>query len=157
VQIGSSSRRLLSGAGGSACVEQRDYNASPLTILFLARFGGVDGMVPEINRIHITGASGCGTSTLGQAVASRLGCAFFDSDDFFWKPTVPPYRQPRGPHERVALALNELWQHARLVFSGSISGWGTQSHGECERSQIVSVGLFHAHSSTKVCIHKFKW
>lgn len=47
------------------------------------------------DRIHIFGASGSGTSTLGRAVAARLGYAFLDADDFYWLPTDPPFREKR--------------------------------------------------------------
>jgi adenylate kinase family enzyme len=45
--------------------------------------------------IHITGASGSGTSTLGQALAESVGCPWLDADDFFWLPTDPPYTDKR--------------------------------------------------------------
>lgn len=45
--------------------------------------------------IHIFGASGSGTSTLGRAVAAGLGWRFLDTDDFFWLPTDPPFTTPR--------------------------------------------------------------
>lgn len=32
--------------------------------------------------IVVMGVSGCGKSTLGQALAARLGCPFYDGDDF---------------------------------------------------------------------------
>jgi len=37
-----------------------------------------------IQRIHILGASGSGTTTLGRALAERLQCPHFDTDDYFW-------------------------------------------------------------------------
>ena len=37
--------------------------------------------------IHIYGASGSGTSTLGRALADALGLVLMDSDDYFWQPT----------------------------------------------------------------------
>ena len=54
-------------------------------------------------RIHITGASGSGTTTLGRALASRLATPCHDSDDFFWRPTDPPYRDERPEDERLRL------------------------------------------------------
>jgi hypothetical protein len=42
-------------------------------------------------RIHITGASGSGCTTLGRALADRLGCASLDTDDYFWRPSDPPF------------------------------------------------------------------
>jgi adenylate kinase family enzyme len=76
------------------------------------------------NRIHVVGASGAGTSTLGQAVATRLGAPFFDTDDFYWRPTAPPYQEPRDVAERVALMGTELNLTDRWVLSGSLCGWG---------------------------------
>ncbi|MHC5051744.1 MAG: AAA family ATPase [Planctomycetota bacterium] len=73
-------------------------------------------------RIHITGASGTGATTLGRALARELSCAHFDSDDYFWLPTQPPYREQRAPAERVRLLerdMGDAW-----VLSGSVSGWG---------------------------------
>ena len=73
-------------------------------------------------RIHITGASGTGTTTLGRALARERQCAYFDSDDYYWVPTQPPYRKKREPSERVRLLerdLGDAW-----VLSGSLAGWG---------------------------------
>jgi len=43
-----------------------------------------------IQRIHILGASGSGTTTLGRALAERLQYPHFETDDYFWLPTAPP-------------------------------------------------------------------
>ena len=56
-----------------------------------------------INRIHITGASGCGVTTLGQALAAQLQFAVLDADDFFWEPTVPPFQKKRNRPDRLAM------------------------------------------------------
>ena len=53
--------------------------------------------------IHIFGASGSGTTTLGRYLAQRLGGVHLDSDDFFWLPTDPPYTQKRPIEMRVPL------------------------------------------------------
>jgi len=37
--------------------------------------------------IHIYGASGSGTSTLGIFISEQLGYTFMDTDDYFWIPT----------------------------------------------------------------------
>ena len=76
-------------------------------------------------RIHVTGASGCGVSTLGAALARRLGCAQFDTDDSYWKPTDPPYRESRPVAERLALIEAAIdAATAGWVLSGSLDGWG---------------------------------
>ena len=42
-------------------------------------------------RIHIMGASGAGVTTLGRALADTLGLPHHDTDDYYWRPTDPPY------------------------------------------------------------------
>ena len=76
------------------------------------------------HRIHITGASGCGTTTLGQALSARLGWEHLDADDFFWEPTEPPYQRKRLREQRLALVLQALGERPKVVLSGSICGWG---------------------------------
>jgi hypothetical protein len=75
-------------------------------------------------RIHILGASGAGTTTLGAALASGLGVPHLDSDDAFWVKTDPPYVTPRAPKERVALLLPRLSGQGGWVLSGAAIGWG---------------------------------
>ncbi len=75
-------------------------------------------------RIHILGASGCGTTTLGVALATRLGAAHVDTDDYFWEPTDPPYSAPRPRAERQAKLARDLELHTAWVLSGSLCGWG---------------------------------
>ena len=76
-------------------------------------------------RLHITGASGCGVSTLGAAVARRLGAAHLDTDAFYWLATDPPFQSSRPIPERLAMleaafaAAPDGW-----VLSGSLDGWG---------------------------------
>lgn len=88
-------------------------------------------------QIHITGASGCGTTTLGGALAARLRWASLDADDFFWEPTTPPYQRKRSRPDRLALILEALSGHPKSVLSGSICGWGD----ELERSFDLVVFL----------------
>ncbi|HEY3798944.1 MAG TPA: AAA family ATPase [Caulobacteraceae bacterium] len=75
-------------------------------------------------RIHILGASGSGTTTLGRALAARLGVAHLDSDDFYWMPTQPPFETPRPAPERVAMLGAALDGAGDWVLSGSMVGWG---------------------------------
>ena len=75
-------------------------------------------------RLHITGASGSGTSTLGTALSESLGIAQFDTDDFYWLPLEPHYSKKRTIPERLRL-LNEAFEQAgSWVLSGSIGHWG---------------------------------
>jgi adenylate kinase family enzyme len=75
-------------------------------------------------RIHILGASGAGTTTLGSALAACLGCPHLDTDEYFWLPTDPPFQQARSRTDRQALLGAALARHEGWVLSGSLCGWG---------------------------------
>jgi adenylate kinase family enzyme len=75
-------------------------------------------------RIHIFGASGSGTTTLGREVADRLNVRYLDSDDYFWERTEPPFTAPRPRNERSALLLRDVSDAGEWVLSGSMIGWG---------------------------------
>ena len=83
---------------------------------------------PGPRRVHLTGASGSGTTTLGRALASRLGLAHLDTDDFYWQPTDPPYQTKRPMPDRLARLEAALDAAATAqggwVLSGSLVGWG---------------------------------
>ncbi len=71
------------------------------------------------------GASGSGTTTLGRALSEELGTAFFDTDDYFWLPTSPPFQQRRHVDERRTLLLGDMDQVPDAVVAGSVVGWGS--------------------------------
>ncbi|HYE20601.1 MAG TPA: AAA family ATPase, partial [Tepidisphaeraceae bacterium] len=75
-------------------------------------------------RIHLTGASGSGTTTLGRALGQRLGLAHLDTDDFYWLPTDPPYQAARPMPDRLARLEAALDVELGWVLSGSLAGWG---------------------------------
>ncbi len=75
-------------------------------------------------QIHITGAAGCGVTTLGAALAERLGITQFDTDDYYWMPTVPPFRQKRDIPDRLRLLHAEFSTHPGWVLSGAMESWG---------------------------------
>ena len=74
--------------------------------------------------VHIFGASGSGTSTLGRAISERTGFAFLDSDDYIWAPTDPPFTTLRTHAERLPLLQRDLERIENAVLSGSLVGWG---------------------------------
>ena len=74
-------------------------------------------------RIHLVGASGSGTTTLGRALAQHLDCLHRDTDDYFWVPTDPPFEKIRPVEQRHALLGPDLAGDA-WVLSGSLCGWG---------------------------------
>jgi uridine kinase len=75
-------------------------------------------------RALITGASGSGTTTLGEALASSIDGLFFDADDFYWLPTDPPFTEKRNRDLRTSLFTEALRSHPRVVVAGSVVGWG---------------------------------
>lgn len=77
-----------------------------------------------LNKIFIFGASGSGTTTLGKALASKLNCQHFDSDNYYWISTNPPFTKKRELTERQELLRKDLLGNHRWVLSGSLCGWG---------------------------------
>jgi adenylate kinase family enzyme len=75
-------------------------------------------------RIHITGAAGSGTTTLGARLAARLSVEHFDTDDFYWEPSNPPYQKSRAAEDRLALLQPALAAADSWVLSGALEGWG---------------------------------
>lgn len=74
-------------------------------------------------RIHIVGASGSGTTTLGGALAKALNIRHFDSDAYFWTPTEPPFTTPRPSDERDRMVRADLDHAGDWVLSGSALKW----------------------------------
>ncbi|MFV0360506.1 adenylate kinase [Tropicimonas sp.] len=75
------------------------------------------------HRIHIFGASGSGTSALGRALAEALASQHFDTDDFYWYPTDPPFQNVRSVSERRALMEQMFLPRRDWVLSGSLDSW----------------------------------
>lgn len=76
--------------------------------------------------IHIFGASGSGTSTLGSYLSRQLGYTWMDSDDYFWVPTDPRFTTKRPKEERIRLMRADIAQADHVVLSGSLSDWGNE-------------------------------
>lgn len=76
------------------------------------------------NLIHIFGASGSGTTTLGRRIANELGFKFMDTDDYFWMPTDPPYIAKRSTEECIEMMIADIESFDNVVISGSLVDWG---------------------------------
>jgi adenylate kinase family enzyme len=77
-------------------------------------------------RIHVTGASGAGVTSLGRALADALAIPHHDTDDYFWRPSSPPYQKMREVADRLRLMREVFLPRADWVLSGSIAGWGDE-------------------------------
>lgn len=76
------------------------------------------------NVIHIFGASGSGTTTLGEKISRELGYLHMDTDDYFWLPTDPKFTAKRPIPERLRLMRQDMEQAENVVISGSLTDWG---------------------------------
>jgi adenylate kinase family enzyme len=76
------------------------------------------------DKLHIFGASGSGVTTLGAAIAERLGHIPLDVDQYFWEPSDPPFTKIREVAARQRMLAADLDAHPRWVLSGSLCGWG---------------------------------
>ena len=75
-------------------------------------------------RLHITGASGAGVTSLGRALADAIAISHHDTDDYFWRPTNPPYREMREIADRLRLMREVFLDRSDWILSGSLDGWG---------------------------------
>jgi hypothetical protein len=57
-------------------------------------------------------------------LANALAIPHHDTDDYFWQPTTPPYRDMRETPERLRLMREVFLPRADWVLSGSLAGWG---------------------------------
>lgn len=83
-------------------------------------------MPDAARRIHVTGASGAGVTTLGLALAQELGQPHHDTDDYYWMPTDPPYQVVRPVAERLRLMHDMFVARTGWVLSGSIGEWAPE-------------------------------
>lgn len=96
-------------------------------------------MRDELSRVGVTGASGCGVTTLGAALAARLDAIHIDADDHFWIATDPPYREKREVPERLARIRAEQARTGRWVLSGTLDGWAESVSRDAELIVFLEV------------------
>lgn len=75
---------------------------------------------PTGHRIHVFGASGSGTTTLGSHLASAIGGRHLDADAYYWIATDPPFTTKREPAERIATIERDAEGWHAWVLSGSL-------------------------------------
>jgi len=74
-------------------------------------------------RLLLTGGPGAGASTTGERLSTRLDIPWIDSDDYFHKPTNPPFQVQYSKEERSELIHAEFARFESWILSGSISAW----------------------------------
>jgi adenylate kinase family enzyme len=65
-------------------------------------------------------------TTLGRALAARLGAVPIDTDDHYWVATDPPFQQKRDVAERLARIGAEQARTGKWVVSGMLEGWAAE-------------------------------
>src|SRR4051812_13777933 len=90
-------------------------------------------------RLHLTGASGSGTTTLGRALASLWSVPHADADDYFWVPTSRPYTVRRPVADRVRLMEELFVGRDAWVLSGSAMGWGDPVVAQADAVAFLTV------------------
>lgn len=85
-----------------------------------------------LSRVGITGAPGCGVTTLGRILAEHLKAVHIDTDDHHFEPTDPPYQRKRPPAERRRRIAAEQAKTGRWVVSGTLDSWAEGIAGEAE-------------------------
>lgn len=70
-------------------------------------------------RIHILGAAGSGTSTLGVSLSKVLPHEHLDTDDYFW---ITKYTEQRQVPERRKMLITDLSFYKKWTLSGAVCG-----------------------------------
>lgn len=77
-------------------------------------------------KIHIFGASGSGTTTLGKALHQKIGYRHLDADTYYWEKTDPPFQIKTPLEKRNQLITNHFLAQANCIISGSMVSWGEE-------------------------------
>lgn len=101
--------------------------------------GRIRGRVTVPGRVAITGPPGGGVTTLGRALAGRIGAVHIDTDDHYWVATDPPYRERREIPERLRRIFAEQARTGRWVLSGTLDGWAAPAAAEAELVLFLEV------------------
>jgi adenylate kinase family enzyme len=77
-------------------------------------------------KILLFGASGSGTTTLGNEIEKRTGFKHLDVDDYYWKKTNPPFQEKIPLTERNENLKLDFKKFDKVVVSGSMVSWGKE-------------------------------
>ena len=77
--------------------------------------------------IQVCGLNGCGKSTLGRALAQKIGFHFIDNEELFFTRNAAdePYQNPRSRAEVEKLLMEEVRRHGDLVFAAVKGDYGS--------------------------------
>ena len=77
-----------------------------------------NGALHKAGGILVMGLNGCGKSTLGRALAHRLGSRFMDAEDYYFPAGQDnPYAESRTREEALSLLREDVKRHPRFVYA----------------------------------------
>jgi len=97
--------------------------------------------------IVVFGASGSGCTTLGRELARLLNFEHFDTDDYFFEKTDPPFTKERPLNERITLLRSSI--KGDFIISGCLREW----NGALD--SVLSMAVFMI-TPTKVRIERLE-
>lgn len=91
--------------------------------------------------ILVCGLNGVGKSTLGKALADRLGYYFIDNEDLYFPKTDPhySYTSPRSREEVEKLFFNLTQAHENFVFTSVKGDYGEAAYSLFQYAVLVEV------------------
>ena len=81
--------------------------------------------------IFVVGLNGCGKTTLGRALAERLGWLRLDVEDYYFLDMTLPYANPRSEAEVRRLMAEDIRRHGDFVLSSVRGDMGDEINGLC--------------------------
>ena len=75
-------------------------------------------------KILIFGASGSGTTTLASCLSQRTGFPHLEVDNYYWKPTNPPFQEKVDKTVRQKNLLLDFQSYNNAIVCGSMVSWG---------------------------------
>ena len=91
--------------------------------------------------ILICGLNGVGKSTIGRALAARLGWRFLDNEDLYFPKTDSDYvfSHPRGKDEVIRLLEEKTAEDSRFVFAAVRGDYGERLPASLDCAILVEV------------------
>ena len=77
-------------------------------------------------KIIIFGASGSGTTTLGNEIDKLTNFKHLDVDTYYWRKTEPPFQEKIGLKKRNITLKADFNEFENVIVSGSMVSWGKE-------------------------------
>ncbi len=77
-------------------------------------------------KLLVFGASGSGTTTLGNEIEKRTNFVHLDADNYYWKKTKVPFQEKVPLIERNKNLKADFQNFENIIVSGSMVSWGKE-------------------------------